>query len=567
MTGVELRRRLTQLMMLRVVLITFVLGTTVLLHLASPAELAAPNAVVLFAIIGTTYAVSLAYALFLRRIADPYRFANVQFAGDLAITTALVHVTGGAQSGYTFFYLMTIVGAALVHYRRGALWAAIASLLLYVGISLLGWYQVLPVPVGQRVVPWELTGPEMVRQLALNGAAFVAVAFLAAKLGGQLASAGASLEHQQLRSADLAAQSADVIRCLSSGLVTIDGNGTVTNFNDAAEEITGQQSRGALGRPIDDVVPEIGELLTRARGRTELRREVISLRSVLGERVLGVSVSPLTNHRDEHVGHIVNFSDLTDLRRMEEQVQRAQRLAAIGQMAAGIAHEIRNPLASISGSIELLRSAPPNDPEGGALMEIVLREVDRLNGLITELLEYARPRERLLTPLDLSVLLDETLRVFAQDRSYAHVSARFAPEPDAVGVEVHADPAQIRQVVWNLLRNAAEAMPDGGEIHVSLRRVEEAGSLAPHRFAEFVVDDRGKGMSADEQERVFEPFFTTKTRGTGLGMATVHRIVSEHGGQIVVDSAPGRGTRMAIRLPYTGATSGATTSREGARAP
>jgi two-component system sensor histidine kinase PilS (NtrC family) len=329
----------------------------------------------------------------------------------------------------------------------------------------------------------------------------------------------------------------------------------VTRYNEAAAEITGFQARAALGRPIEAIAPEIAELVVRASGKAGLRREVIAVKRRSGERILGVSVSPLTNHRDRPVGHIVNFSDLTDLRRMEAQVQRAERLAAVGQMAAGVAHEIRNPLASISGSIELLRGTPTIDPESGALMEIVLREVDRLNGLITELLEYARPRERVLTPIDLGVVLDETLRVFAQDRTYAHVSATYAAEAEAADLEVQADPAQIRQVVWNLLRNAADAMPGGGEVKVSLRRVGEGVEDGPDgdtRLAEFVVEDSGKGMSSEEQDRLFEPFFTTKTHGTGLGLATVHRIVSEHGGQILVESQVGRGTRMRIRLPYTG---------------
>jgi two-component system sensor histidine kinase PilS (NtrC family) len=540
-------------MLFRVVLITFVLGTTVALYAASPDELIAPNSMFLFGLTGATYLMSIFYALWLRRVEDPYRFANLQFAGDLVVTTTLVHVTGGAQSGYTFFYLMTIVGAALIHYRRGALVAVCVSLVLYVTVALLGWWQVLPVPAGQRLVPWDLPAAGLIRQLALNGAAFVAVAFLAAKLGGQLATAGASLETQQARSADLAAQSADVIRCLSSGLVTIDANGVITNFNEAAAEITGQPARAAIGRPVETLSPEIAALIGRAGGRTVLRREVIAVKRGSGERVLGVSVSALTNHRDQHVGHIVNFSDLTDLRRMEAQVQRGERLAAIGQMAAGVAHEIRNPLASISGSIELLRATPRElDPDSGALMDIVLREVDRLNGLITELLDYARPRERVLTPIDLSVLIEETLRVFAQDRTYAHVNASFYPDSDARGLELQADPAQIRQVVWNLLRNAAEAMPEQGEIRVTLRRGEDSGAPPGSTYAEFVVADSGKGMTREEQERLFEPFFSTKTRGTGLGLATVHRIVLEHGGQILVDSAPGRGTRMSIRLPYTG---------------
>jgi two-component system sensor histidine kinase PilS (NtrC family) len=264
------------------------------------------------------------------------------------------------------------------------------------------------------------------------------------------------------------------------------------------------------------------------------------------ERVLGVSVSPLTNHLNRPIGRIVNFQDLTELRRMEAQVKRAERLAAIGQMAAGVAHEIRNPLASISGSIELLRKTPQLDPDSGALMEIVLREVERLNRLITDLLDYARPRPRVPVPLELGGLLDETVRVFAQDRTAPGVTARYVPPAEGGEVQVVADPGQVRQVLWNLLRNAAEAMPDGGEVVVALRRGDG--------HAEFDVVDTGQGIAPSDQERLFEPFFTTKTRGSGLGLAMVHRIVTEHGGSVSVDSSPGRGARFSVRLPYTAAT-------------
>jgi two-component system sensor histidine kinase PilS (NtrC family) len=371
------------------------------------------------------------------------------------------------------------------------------------------------------------------------------VSFLASRLGLQLAQAGVQLASEEQRSAALAAYSDDVIRCLSSGLVTIDSQGTIRTFNGAAAEITGVSGREATGQTLATVLPNLAELLGRAGVDGELRREVITHVRDGGERVLGVSGSPLTNPRGEHVGYIVNFQDLTDLRRMENQVKRGERLAAVGQMAAGVAHEIRNPLASISGSIELLKMTPTLDPDSTALMEIVLREVDRLNGLISEMLDYARPRERMPATLEPAVLLEETLRVFSQDRTHSAVTCSLEIEASAKGLELSADPAQIRQVVWNLLRNAAESMPEGGPISVYLRVAEGADS----RWAEIEVVDRGRGMTAAELDRLFEPFFTTKSRGTGLGLATVHRIVSEHGGEIVVESEPGEGTHVGVRLP------------------
>lgn len=557
LTVPELRRRITQLMLFRVVMITLVFGTTVVLHVASPEELTLPSAISLFAIVAATYALTLIYAIFVRRVEHPLRFADAQIAGDLAITTALVHVTGGAQSGYVFFYPLSIIGAALVRYRRGAVLAAIASLILFCGISIAGWKQWLPVPTGLRLEPWELLPWQLVRQLVLNGGAFAAVAFLAAKLGEQLASAGQRLETQEVRTADLAALNEDIIRCLSSGLITVDTNGKVLTFNEAAGEILGIAAEAARQRTLAELAPEVEELIGRVPGRGVMRRGEITIRRPGGERVLGISVSPLTNHRDEPVGRIVNFQDLTELRRMEAQVRRGERLAVIGQLAAGVAHEIRNPLASISGSIELLRSGPTTvDEDTRALMDIVLREVDRLNGMITDLLEYARPREPVMTPTDVRELLHETVRVFAQDRTTQNLRVALdAPDAGGAGVIVQADAAQLRQVLWNLLRNAAESMPEGGDIQVELRVAREE-----QEWATVVVSDTGVGIAPDELDRIFDPFYTTKTRGSGLGLATVHRIVSEHGGTISVSSTPGSGTRFTIRLPL-GAAAAGTSSR------
>jgi two-component system sensor histidine kinase PilS (NtrC family) len=223
---------------------------------------------------------------------------------------------------------------------------------------------------------------------------------------------------------------------------------------------------------------------------------------------------------------------------MEQTVKLSERLAAVGGLAAGVAHELRNPLASISGSIELLKNVKGLGAEDQSLMDIVIREVDRLNGLVTELVDFARPREPLALKTDLAALLGETVRVFRQDRTKPGISVAFTLPPG--GLEVSVDPDQIRQVVWNLLRNAAEAMPDGGEIKVELSRQPDGVEVA--------VADSGVGIAPPDLERIFEPFFTTKTRGTGLGLALVHRIVTEHGGALAVDSQIGRGTRVSFRL-------------------
>jgi two-component system sensor histidine kinase PilS (NtrC family) len=532
----ELRRRIGYLMLFRVVLITVVLGVTVALNLASPEELGAPQQVLLFGVIVVTYSFSLGYAFWLSRVARPLRFADAQLAGDLLFTTFLVHITGGAQSGYTFLYPLSIVGAATVRYRRGAVIVAVASAVLFTVVAVAGWQRLLPSPPG--VTPWELGRLGFTRQLFLNLGACAAIGVLAGYLGDELDQSSERAEKQRLRSLDLAALKEDIIRCIPSGLLTVDLAGRVLTCNDAAEDILGVQASQITGRELAELLPELAGVVGVLGEHESLRRGEVRK----GALVLGASVAPLVDHADRPIGRIVSFSDLTELRRMEEQVKHAERLAVIGGVAAAVAHEIRNPLASISGSIELLRSSPEAARAGESqqLMDIVVREVDRLNRLVTDLLDYARPRARLAVEMDLGEALAETARVFAQDRTGAAASATLALDAPAPALVV-ADPAQLRQVVWNLLRNAAEAMPGGGTVTARLR------SDGDH--AVLTVADTGVGIAPEDLEHIFEPFYTTKPSGSGLGLPLVHRIVTDHGGTVAVDSTAGRGTTVTVTLP------------------
>jgi two-component system sensor histidine kinase PilS (NtrC family) len=314
-------------------------------------------------------------------------------------------------------------------------------------------------------------------------------------------------------------------------------DGRVLTANAAASEILGAPV--AAGRPIEELMPSLRPLLDATAEAGALRRgEIVHARSD-GARVLGVSLSPLSDAGGALLGRIVNFQDVTQLRDMEEAMARSERLAAVGRLAAGIAHEIRNPLAAISGSIELLaQPAAGGGADSGELMAIVMREVARLNALITELLEFARPRAPETQPIDLQASLAELLRVAEHDKQLDGARVELsAPQP----VWVEADAAQLRQVVWNLLRNAAEASPSGAPITVELGAEDE--------FARLTVRDRGPGIAAENRPRVFEPFFSTKEGGTGLGLATVHRIVEEHHGRVEIADAPGGGAAIIVRLP------------------
>jgi two-component system sensor histidine kinase PilS (NtrC family) len=524
------RTRLTYVMLFRVGLVTLLLASALVAEVGAGAdEQTSPIVSTLFWLIVATYGLTIIFALALPRVAHVGRLAAVQVGSDLALTTILVHLTGGAESAFAFMYILVIVGAAFV-LGRGALVAAGAAVLLYVGVGI------------------EATGVPMrtlIRSLAVNAVAFAATAALATRLATELRRAGEHIASQGLKLRDLAALHEDVIRGLTSGLVTVGRDGRVLTFNAAAAEIVGRPATEAIGRPLDEIMPGLAALQASV-GDGALRRGEVTQVIAGGHerRTLGVSLSPLVDSNGRTVGRIVNFQDLTELRRMEVAMQRAERLAAVGRLAAGIAHEIRNPLAAISGSIELLRqtadaeAAPPRMPgENRELMSIVIREVDRLNGLITELLEFARPRALETERLDVAATMAEMLKVFENDKRLG--DARVELVTDGAPL-VEADAAQLRQVVWNLLRNAAEAAP-GQPIRVEVRAEGELVALT--------ICDRGPGIAAEHRARIFEPFFSTKDGGTGLGLATVHRIVDEHKGAVEFDCPESGGTAVTVRLP------------------
>jgi two-component system sensor histidine kinase PilS (NtrC family) len=527
-----LARRLTWMMLVRTVVISVVLGMALWLGRGrSIAE------VTLLGLVVITYLATIAYAVLLRRGFAPTRLVWPQLLGDLAVTSALVHVTGGAQSAYTFFYALTVIGATSVTDRRGAVLVAGLATALLIAVSTSAWARVVPLPTVPQVEPWTQTGRELIVTLGRNVGALAAAGVLGSLVAGELHATQASLATQRQVVADLVALNRDIVRSLTSGLVTIDRTDTVLTLNQTAADILGA-SPASIGGAIDQIMPGLGARMAAVPADGALRRIDVTLPGP-PPRVLGVSVSPLRDDRDQVIGRVVNFQDLTELRRLEATARRNERLATVGQLAAGVAHEIRNPLASISGSIELLsRSAPASDDDR-ALMAIVLREIERLNALITELLEYANPRPRLVVDLDAAVILDDVAAVLRQDRTWGPVAIAVVGDRP---LTLAGDAAKLRQVVWNLARNACEAAAAGGG-HVTLR------GQADDDTVRLVIADDGPGIERAHLPNIFDPFFTTKRRGTGLGLATCHAIVAEHGGSIDVDSELGQGTTFTVRLP------------------
>jgi len=530
----DLARRITVLMLLRTILVSLLLGLSLWVSWAKQVDPSSTPSIVLLGLVGATYLLTIVYGVLLRRGVSPARLVWPQLGGDLAITAVLVAVTGGAQSAYTFFFALSIVGAALVRSRRTTVLVTLASMALMAVIALLVWKQLLPLPVTPTVAPADQGGAEFARSLALNLGALAGVGGLAYLLAGELQRTEASLATERRVVADLRTLHQDIVRSLSSGLVTVDLDGRVLTINDSAADLLG--ARDAVGRDVETVLPGL-------RGFGDVRRADLAVTAAGRELDLGISVSPLRDQRDQVVGRVVNFTDLTELRRMEHRIKHTERMATIGQLAAGIAHEIRNPLASMSGSIELLQQAADVSEDDRTLMTIVVREIDRLNALINDLLDYASPRPRDPVSFDLPTLVDETLQVFRQDKSRGEVDVATILPPQGT-LAITADPAKLRQVVWNLVRNAADAAATGGgHVAVSLRENEDDAEV------ELAVTDDGPGISDEHMPRIFDPYFTTKKKGTGLGLAMCHSIVAEHGGTIEATSELGRGTRFVVTLP------------------
>jgi two-component system sensor histidine kinase PilS (NtrC family) len=383
----------------------------------------------------------------------------------------------------------------------------------------------------------------------LNIFGFIAVAGLSGYLAEGLRRTGAQLEETSTQLADLQAFNQHVIDSLTSGLATCDTRGRVMTFNHTAETITGVSALDAVGRDGLDVLqlPEAcRQLFDASKPRSPLQRREYGFRRADGREIeVGMTSAPLVTPRGE-AGVIFTFQDVTELRKQEREARVQQRLAAVGEMAAGIAHEIRNPLASMAGSIQILRDELPLTPDQSQLMNIVLRESDRLNETIRNFLAFARPQRTAMTDVDLRSVLADAARLL---ENHTDVTERHTVSVDvpATPVVCRADDAQIRQIVWNLATNGLRAMQSGGRLRLSAR----TGTRPSDGAAEVViaVDDEGVGIASEDIDGIFQPFRGGFSRGTGLGLSIVHRITTEYGGEVRVTSEKGKGTRFEVALP------------------
>jgi two-component system sensor histidine kinase PilS (NtrC family) len=546
--GTDLRRRVAWLIGIRAIVSTILLGGAIVAQITSPGSFPVNP---FFFLVAITYGLTIAYASTLG-VVERYRWlVDIQLAMDALIVSAFIYFTGGIASYFSSLYVLPIVAASVVRFRRGGILVSSASAVLYVGIVFMQYLTAAGIlndpwlSAGRVVLP---TGATAQYTVAINLLGFFAVALLSGSLAENVRSAGARLEQASTQIADLQALNQHVIDSLPSGLATTDRQQRILTFNHGAESITGLTFAAVVGRPVSDVLQlpkflaeslDHGLLHTAAPGRRfEFRFRRGDDR---GEIDLGLGVAHLQTPGGR-AGYLITFQDVTDIKKLERDSRIQQRLAAVGEMAAGIAHEIRNPLASMSGSIQILRQELPLSAEQEQLMDIVLRESERLNSTIRSFLAYARPQRFEIARFDVRRALNDTALLL---RNSAEVRDDHVIEVDVPASQLwfEADEGQIKQIVWNLATNGLRAMPAGGRLTLVAAAEAASGSLA------ITVHDEGIGIAPDELDGLFQPFHGSFAKGSGLGLAIVHRIVTDYNGEIQVSSKPGEGTAVSVRLP------------------
>ena len=458
---------------------------------------------------------------------------------DVAIVTAVVASTGGARSMFTFLYVMLVTAACVTLSRTGGLTIAAIASTLYT--ALVFGRTIFPLTV-LFAVPEESTALEILTMFA-NAATFLVVAIVAGGLAERFRSTRAELEAQRKSLENLKVFKDLVFESVGTGLIAVDRRRSITAFNRTAATITGVPVDRAIGRSwqtvFGDVVPlDAVQAAVDTGPAATMRHEVTLERDQGAKTPVRMTFSALMGADGERLGVICACEDLSAIRAMEERLRHADRLATLGRMSANIAHEIRNPLASLTGAIEVLVSQGPAGELRERLANIVLKESARLNAILRDFLEYARPAPLARAAVNVCEIIDEVL-VLLEHRAAPGTLKIMRDLPPSLEWEV--DPQQFRQVIWNLGLNAIQAMPDGGELRVSAAIAD--GQLAVR------VEDSGDGIGGSDVAHVFEPFFSTKPGGSGLGLALVHRVLKDHGGDVDVESTPGGGSTFTLRIP------------------
>ncbi|HEX6062607.1 MAG TPA: ATP-binding protein, partial [Longimicrobiales bacterium] len=471
---------------------------------------------------------------------------------DALLVTAIVHITGGIESSFPPAYILVIAaGALLLPFSGGMLVAALASILYFADLI---WFHVPAIAAAPtvRLILWPVPA-QLASALAQIGL-FATVAVVVGALGDRLRRTGHALGEVESELRQLRLETDDILSAIDTPLVTIDDTGRLMYMNGAAENVLGLQSSTWLMQEVlgelDRRAPGLGNVVRRtATTRQPVRRYEIRMRAGNEERVLGVRTTLLERPGAPWVTAV--FQDITDSRQIEDLLRRTERLQAVAELGASLAHEIKNPLASIRSAVEQLDAKHLNDHDRGVLRRLVINESDRVSRLLSEFMEFSRVEVRRRSEVDISKVTADAIRLVEQHPD-ARGAAAIDYTPPRSAVVIDGDPDLLHRAVFNLVLNAVQHSGDGGRVRVEVSPVtkrEVPASVLTKASVKLQVSDSGPGIPEKEIQRIFDPFFTTREGGTGLGLAMVHRAVEAHEGTILVDGHEGRGAQFTVYLP------------------
>jgi len=538
-------RRLRIFIYARIIVSFLFLASTLLLSLQNPVAAQDQFQTGLIRLMAFAFTFSIVSHFALKIPSFRFFITYLQTIWDLLFVTVLLLFTGGISSPYSFLYLLSIMNAGVLLGRREALYTASLCGILYGAIVDFQYFGLLTTIGLSQADAVQLGAIHVFYTIFLNLIGFCLTAFITGHLHERARESEDALRDKTIDYEELHRLSTTIVANVESGLLTVTPQGNIRVFNRYAEAVAGKSQAEVYDAPLASVFPAMAGVV--GEFDPVVSSEFTFQPPGRESMILGYSAVAFSDMQGKPAGVIVNFKDLTELKRMEAALKKSDRLAALGELSARMAHEIRNPLAAMSGSVQLLSEHGTIVESDRRLLAIVLREADRLNTLISEFLAYARPASPHKERVELRLLCDDMCMLLASDSRFARVSLVNLVPGHMI---IRADVNQLRQVLLNLLHNSAAAMTDGGRVELGAHfQLSGADGFNKTPAAVITVTDNGTGIDGETAAHLFEPFWTTKQDGSGLGLAITYRIIDAHGGTITAGSPPEGGCRFTIMLP------------------